>query len=281
MISSLASSFPQISLHRRCQLLGVSRSSAYRKSPEDAWRKELISQIQSLVIRFTGYGYRRVWLDLRGSGMQVSQCLVRRLMREEGLCVPKPRKLVGTTKSKGHPEYPNLVGTAKPSAPNEVWAADMTMIRTQTGTVYLATLLDICTRKCVSWHISRSADVKLALECLSKAIAKRKPQAGWIHHSDHGSVYTSLQYVSQVRQAGGRLSMASIGRPQENGYAESFFKTLKQEEVLLNQYSSFLELDESLSAYIDGTYNAERRHSRLNYLSPDQFETLLSKKEGS
>lgn len=281
MIRDLQRDFPSLSLHRRCQLLGASRSSLYRPSPEDAWRKEIISRIQGLVLKFTGYGYRRIWRSLRGAGFSVSQCRVRRLMREEGLCVPKPRKLVGTTKSKGHPEYPNLTKGRHPSSPNEVWVADMTLFRTQSGTIYLATLLDVFTRRCVAWHLSRSPDTKLALDCLAKAVEQRKPQEGWVHHSDHGSVYTSLEYVQHVRKAGGRLSMAAIGRPTENAYAESFFKTLKQEEVLLNHYSTFLELDESLHRYIDGVYNAERMHSGIGYRSPDQFEALLTTREGS
>jgi putative transposase len=273
MILILRPQFRGLSLHRMCQLAGIPRSALYRVEMPKTWQEEAIAAIQKLVMTFTGYGYRRIHLSLKDHGFELGQRRVRRLMRENGLMAIKPRRLVGTTKrSAKSGTYPNLCKGYKPTSPNELWVTDMTAIRTKGGGMYLASILDVHSRKVVAWHLSRLADTELVLTCLEKALEKRRPKDGWIHHSDQGSTYTSAAYVQRVRQAGGRLSYSSAGRPQENAYAESFFKTLKAEEVHLSEYRSFLELQTSLESYIDGIYNASRMHSSLGYRSPDQFE---------
>lgn len=256
-----------------CQLAGIPRSALYRVEKRKDWKDEAIAAIQQLVTTFTGYGYRRIYLALKEHGYEIGQRRVRRLMRENGLLVVKPRRLVGTTKrSAKSGSYSNLCKGYKPTGPNELWVTDLTAIRTRSGGMYLASILDVHSRKVVAWHLSRLADTDLVLACLEKALEKRRPKDGWIHHSDQGSTYTSAAYMQRVRLAGGRLSYSSVGRPQENAYAESFFKTLKAEEVHLSEYRSYLELQTSLEHYIDGVYNASRMHSSLGYRSPDQFE---------
>ena len=273
MILSLRNEFRGLSLHRMCQLAGIPRSALYRAESKKDWKDEAIGAIQQLVTTFTGYGYRRIYLALKEHGYEIGQRRVRRLMRENGLMVVKPRRLVGTTKRSAESgSYSNLCKGYKPAGPNELWVTDLTAIRTKSGGMYLASILDVHSRKVVAWHLSRLADTDLVLTCLEKALENRRPSDGWIHHSDQGSTYTSAAYMQRVRLAGGRLSYSSVGRPQENAYAESFFKTLKAEEVHLSEYRSYLELQASLEHYIDGVYNASRMHSSLGYRSPDQFE---------
>jgi len=280
VILSIRSEFRGLSLHRMCQISGVPRSALYRKEPEEGWVREAVSEIQRLVTSFTGYGYRRVSRALKASGFPLGERRVRSLMREHGLCLPKPRRLVGTTRRCRPACAGNLCKGFVPQGPNQLWVTDLTGIRTVGGGMFLASILDAHSRKVVAWHLSRHADGELAETCLRKALEARRPPAGWIHHSDQGSVYTSARYVQMVRQAGGRLSYSGVGKPRENAIAESFFKTLKQEEVLISEYRSHLELETALERYIDGVYNAERMHSSIGYRSPDQFEALYSEKEG-
>lgn len=276
MIRILRPEFPTLSVHRMCAILGVSRSLVYRKAAPSDWRQTLLKELEGIVTTWLGYGYRRVHIELRRRGFEVGEHRVRALMREEGLSLRRPRRLQSITRrKKGEPVFLNLFKGKKPRALNEIWVADMTLIRTDTGPCYLASLMDVCSRKVVAWRLSRRADARLALDCLNAALAIRKPPAGWIHHSDQGSTYTCLAYVQAVQRMGGRMSMSRAGCPLENAYAESLFRTVKTEEVHLNHYSSFLELEASLSRYLDGSYNATRMHSGIGYISPDQFEAAL------
>ena len=270
MMPELALEFPQASKVQLCRLLGVSRSESYRKSAPV--KDPLLGAIEKLVTTFLGYGYRRVHRALLKQGFAVSEYAVRQTMREHGLRVRKPRPR-GITKSDPKAEkHENLLRLYEPTRPNEVWATDMTLVRTSTGPCYLAAIIDLYSRKVVSWHLSRSPDLRLALACLEKGLERRRPHAGWIHHSDQGSVYTAPAYVATVRAAGGRMSMSRTGTPTDNAYMESFFATLKKEEVRGNRYDSFLELEASLQTYIQGNFNAARMHTSLGDLSPDEYE---------
>lgn len=256
-----------------CSLLGVPRSLVYRGLRPRDWRSSVLKEVEKIVTTWLGYGYRRVHRELRNRGVTVGEHRVRRLMREEGLQRRPTGRPVGVTRRRrGDPVFPNLVKGRTPMGSNEIWVADMTRIRTDSGPCYLATLVDLHSRKVVSWRISRRPDAGLALACLDAALESRRPGAGWIHHSDQGSTYTARSYVSRVLLSGGRMSMSKAGCPLENAVAESFFRTLKGEEVHLSSYQSFLELETALSRYIDGSYNSTRMHSALGYRSPDQFE---------
>lgn len=271
MIGSLRAEFPQVSMVQLCRILNVPRSSAYRKPKGGS--DPLRSAIEKIVTTFLGYGYRRVTRELNRQGLVVGEHRVRRCMQENGLGIRPPRGR-GITRRDPKAKVPeNLLRQYRPTQPDEIWATDMTLIRTRSGPCYLAVMEDLYSRKIVSWHLSRSPDLNLALLCLEKALKNRKPKLGWIHHSDQGSVYTAPGYQTRVRAAGGRMSMSRTATPTDNAHVESFFRTLKKEEVLGNAYSSFLELEASLEKYIQGNYNALRMHSSLGYLSPDQFET--------
>jgi len=273
VIRLLAPEFPGLGAARMCRILEVSRSLVYRKPPSKD-RGGLLPEIEKLVSTFLGYGYRRVLRALRNAGLNAGEHTVRRLMRENGLCLRKRSK--GCTKpGREKLDLDNLLKKFKPGGPGKVWVADTTLVRTSSGAVYLAAVMDLFTRRIVAWHLSRSNDSDLALACLGKALASRRLEEGWIHHSDRGSTYTSEAYRSLIRASGGRQSLSAPGRPRDNAAMESFFKTLKAEEVGYCRYESFLELEASMERYIGTLYNGQRMHSSLGYLSPDQFEAQL------
>jgi transposase InsO family protein len=254
-----------------CQLLDFPRSLLYR---QPAHKKDhgLLEHIERVVTAFQGYGYRRVHRQLVKEGVEASERQVRRILRDEGLLARRARSKGLTRARLQDRRAPNLAKDFQADAPNQIWAADTTQLSTASGPVYLACLVDVYSRRAVGWHLSRRNDMALVLACLNKALESRRPQAGWIHHSDQGSPYTAQDYVQRIRDRGGRLSLTRPGAPQENAYIESFFRTLKLEEADKNRYQGFLEAEAALSRFIEKFYNQERMHSRLGYLSPDEFE---------
>jgi len=138
--------------------------------------------------------------------------------------------------------------------------------------VYLACVLDAYSRRCVGWKLSRQIDTQLTLDALELALTQRRPTPGLIHHSDRGVQYASLAYVARLEQAGARVSMSAKGNPYDNAKAESFFKTLKHEEVYLNEYRTYADAEANLGHFIEAVYNAKRLHSSLGYLPPIEFE---------
>ena len=158
------------------------------------------------------------------------------------------------------------------NAPDQAWVADITYIRLPTTFVYLAAILDAHSRRCIGWALSRWIDTDLTLAALSMALARRQPAAGVIHHSDRGVQYASGAYVERLEGAGARISMAARGNPYENAKAESFFKTLKAEEVYLKDYRTFEDALMNLEPFIEEVYNTKRLHSSLGYRPPVEFE---------
>jgi putative transposase len=142
--------------------------------------------------------------------------------------------------------------------------------------VYLACILDAFSRRCVGWHLSRDMTTKLTLAALRQAIAERHPQPGLIHHSDRGVQYASYDYVEQLEQIGAQISMSSVSNPYDNAKAESFFKTLKQEEVYLKEYESFADAQANLEVFIEQVYNTKRLHSSLGYMPPAECEATYA-----
>lgn len=277
MIPELLASVPDLSLRRLCPLLGLSRSGVYaeRSRAPDAEAIALRDAIERIVLAFPGYGYRRVTHALKRAGWPINPKRVRRVMREEALLCQLKRRFVPTTDSRhGLGSYPNLLRGQDLQRPDQVWVADLTYIRLPTTFCYLATILDAWSRRVVGWDLSAHIDTDLTLAALARAIADRAPEPGLIHHSDHGVQYASHRYIARLEQLGAQISMAAIGNVYENALAESFFATLKREEVYLHDYQSLAEAEAHLERFIDEVYNHKRLHSSLGYRPPAEFEAL-------
>ncbi len=209
---------------------GTTRARRRTRWPRATWRCDAIER---LVLA------SRLWLPPRDQGAPARglgrepQAHPARDARESLLCQIKRRFVATTDAAHALRTYPNLLTGALLAAPDQAWVADITYVRLPTAFVYLACLLDAWSRRCVGWHLSAVIDTRLTLAALDRALASRRPAAGLIHHSDRGVQYASGDYVARLEGAGVRISMAAKGNPYENAKAESFFKTLKREEVYL------------------------------------------------
>ena len=284
MIAQAQQLHPELSHRRLCGLFGVSRSWYYARPGAVAQAVladlELRDVIEQIALEFPGYGYRRVTHALARAGWTVNHKRVLRVMREESLLCQLKRRFVLTTDSRhGCQAYPNLLAQAVLTAPDQAWVADITYIRLPTTFAYLACLLDACSRRCVGWKLSRQIDAQLTLAALEMALAWRQPAPGLIHHSDRGVQYACADYVARLEQAEARISMSAVGNPYDNAKAESFFKTLKREEVYLNDYQTFAEAEANLERFIAEVYNTKRLHSSLGYRPPAEFEAAYSNQE--
>jgi len=262
-----------------CQRLGISRSWLYEKPVAlEATEQDtsLRDAIEKLCLAFPGYGYRRVTAQLHRDGWTVNHKRVLTVMQTESLLCRLHRAFrppsAGSTKT----AYPNLTQHLVVTKLDQVWVVDMTYIRLPQGFVYLACVLDGFSRRVIGWHLSRDIDTRLTLAALDKAIAARRPRTGLIHHSDRGVQYASTEYVARLSEIGAVPSMSKAGCPYDNAKAESFFKTLKKEEVYLSQYHNFEEARTNLRAFLDDVYNVKRLHSSLGYLPPTEFESALT-----
>ena len=285
MIEQVHDEHPEMSIERLCELMGVSRSWYYKRPcAEEKAHKDvaLRDAIERIVLEFPGYGYRRVTAALRREGWSVNHKRVLRIMREESLLCQLKRRFVPTTDS-AHSlgRYPNLIKDTRIDGLDEVWISDITYVRLPTTFCYLAAILDAYSRKCVGWHLSRFIDTHLTLSALEMALAARRPAPGLIHHSDQGVQYASSEYVLRLEEADAQISMTAVGNPYENAKAESFFRTLKMEEVYLKDYRTFEEAQENIGGFIEEVYNQKRLHSSLGYLPPVEFEALHALKDRS
>jgi transposase InsO family protein len=230
----------------------------------------VVKLIQAVLAEWPTYGYRRVVAQLRREGHLVNSKRVRRVMQAYGLTRTAPKRRIRTTNSQ-HPfgRYPNLVAGLEISKPNQVWVADITYIRLGDGFVYLAILMDVFTRLIRGWQLSRALDQHLTLNALQTALRQGAPE---IHHSDQGVQYAATAYVDQLHRSGVSISMAAIGQPEENGYAERLMRTIKEEEVDLSEYRSFREAHQQIGQFLSQVYSQKRIHSALGYLTPAEFE---------
>jgi transposase InsO family protein len=198
-------------------------------------------------------------------------------MKRFGLRPITWRTFIATTDSRHTlPVYPNLIKKRKVRAVNQVWVADITYIRIRSSFVYLAAILDLYSRKVVGWAISRRIDTELCLTALQMALNHRIAR-GCIHHSDRGAQYASAAYVSLLQQNGLEISMSAKGNPYDNAFMESFYKTLKYEEVHLCNYETYQDVVERLPFFIEEVYNRKRLHSSIGYVPPVEFEANVSK----
>jgi len=257
------------------------RSTYYYQSKNNAVDDSgLTALIETIIEEFPGYGYRRVTRELHRRNKIVNHKKVLRIMHDRGLTRKTKRRWIQTTDSR-HTQriYPNLIKNLVVTAPNQVWTADITYIGIRSGFVYLAILLDLFARRAIGYSISRNIDTALCLAALTMAIAHRKPPKGVIHHSDRGVQYAAHEYVAALLQYGFLISMSRKGNPYDNAATESFFKTLKVEEVYLWEYRTLEDVQIRLPFFIQEVYNRKRLHSSLGYRPPVEFEDLFIKNQ--
>jgi putative transposase len=254
-----------------CRLLDLPRSSLYYAAlsvPDD--EAMLKTVLLDLAGQWPTYGYRRLTAMMRRLGWTVNGKRVRRWMEELQLTGAPPKRTTRTTNSKhAFPRYDNLVKDLEISRPDQVWVADITYIRLHREFVYLAVLMDVFTRCLRGWHLGRSLDQGLTLAALERALLVATPQ---IHHSDQGVQYAATAYIQRLQKLNVTLSMAAIGEPRENGYAERLMRTIKEEEVDLSEYHDFADAHRQIMRFLDDVYNVKRIHSALGYLTPLEFE---------
>ena len=265
------------------EAVGLSRSSIFRHlhSPDAGTSTnndvELRGRIQSVALEMRSYGYRPITEELHRRGVKVNHKRVLRLLREDNLLCLRRRAFVRTTDSNHSlTVYPNLARGLVLSNINQLWVADITYIRLRREFVYLAVVLDAYSRRCIGWTLSRHIDTELALTALRMALANRTVQPGLVHHSDRGVQYASADYVALLQEPKIQISMSRTGNPYDNAKAERFMRTLKYEEIYLNDYETLAEVLASVRHFIEDVYNRKRLHSAIGYLPPAEFEASLS-----
>ena len=254
----------KISVVRQCQLLGLNRTSVYyRSKPDRVEDGELMRLIDEQYTRKPFYGYRRMTVYLQNLGRQVNHKRVRRLMRKLGLeaIYPKPNL---SKPGKDHLSFPYLLKEITIDYANQVWATDVTYIRIGSGFVYLLVIMDWYSRFVIEMEISNSLESSVFVETLKRALKKGKPA---IFNSDQGSQFTAIEWLKVLQENNIRISMDGRGRCFDNIFVERLWRTVKQEEVYLKEYSDVWEAEESLRNYFK-FYNYERPHQSLNYQMP-------------
>ena len=236
-----------------CKLLQLPRSSFYYQAhPKSrADESEVVEHLQKVAGKWVRYGYRRLIKQLHREGRKVNSKRVRRLMRQLKLNRPPYKRKVRATNSQ-HPygRYPNLVQDLVVTRPDQVWVGDLTYVRLHNDFVYLAVLMDVYTRTRASrgWHLDRSLEGEVTLTALKRALQSHKAE---IHHSDQGVQYVANSYVKLLQQNGITISMAEIGEPTQNGYAERLMRTIKEEEVTLCEYEDFTDAYQRIGKFLD------------------------------
>jgi putative transposase len=268
------------SISLMCRLLGVSRSGFHAWEQRAPSQRALVDAQLSERIREMharsrdGYGVRRIYLDLRDEDVRVGRKRVERLMRAAGLSgYVKRRKFRTTFGVPGVRVADDLVGRDfNPPAPNRLWASDIKYVSTWEGTLYLASVIDCFSRKVVGWSMRSDMQAELVVDALEMAISRRQPAGELVHHSDQGSQYVALIFGQKLRKAGIAQSMGSKGDCYDNAVCESFHATLEKELLRSRSFKTRQEAKTAIFDWIEAWYNPARRHSRLSYRSPDQYE---------
>lgn len=262
-----------------CRVLEVHRSGFYAwiKEPLSEREKEdgelLVAIRSSYEANYRVYGSPRVHRDLRANGVRVGRKRVARLMTANQMVAQrgyKNRKFRG-----GKPSItaPNIVARQfTVDEPNKVWVVDITYIRCHSGWLYLAAIMDLCSRKIVGWSLERTMHTDLVLDALQKAVWRRRPAPGLVIHSDQGGQFGSFDWVSFLKAHGLEPSMSRRGNCHDNAVKESFFSSLKMERIRRKSYPSIEDAQSDIFEYIEMFYNPIRRHSHLDFISPNQYE---------
>jgi putative transposase len=262
------------------EAVGLSRSTISRqlrsgtREQKDMERRVGIHQV---ALEMRTYGYRPITKELQHRGMIINHKVVLRLLREDNLLCLRRRAFVSTTDSNHHfTIYPNLARDRVLTDINQLWVADITYIRLQQEFIYLAAVLDAYSRRCIGWALARYLDARLPVTALQMALQTRSFTPGQLmHHSDQGVQYASREYVQVLQHHQIIISMSRIGNPYDNAKMERFIRTLKYEEIYLNDYDTFAEVLASVEHFIEQVYNHKRLHSAIGYLPPVEFEASL------
>ena len=266
-----------------CRALKVSKSGFYGwRDRAPSTRAQANALLSEMIVRIhtdshETYGAPRIHIELRALGVRCARKRVARLMREAGLfgCGGRRKKARTTLRSRTEriPPAPDLVKrNFTPEAPDRLWVADITYVRTWEGWLYLSFVLDTYSRKIVGWSMANHLRTELVLDALNMAIYNRRPAAGLIHHSDRGSQYTSVEFGSRLREEGLLPSMGSVADAYDNALAESFISTLKRELLHRHSWPSKESVRAGIFEYIECFYNPRRRHSSLGQMSPTEYE---------
>jgi transposase InsO family protein len=255
-----------------CETVGLPRSSYYYRSQrgEDG---QLEADLETVAGQYPKYGTRRITQQLRRAPYhyRINRKRIQRLMRQKKLLRPVKRARYRTTDSQHpYPRYPNLVAELEVTHPEQVWVCDVTYVRLGQGFVFLAIVMDVFTRAIRGWNLGRNLDTDLTLVALQRALRLCIPQ---IHHSDQGVQYAAQAYTDLLKQYDIQISMTTQGKPEENGYAERFMRTIKEEEVDLSEYLDLDDTRRQIGRFIEDVYMTKRIHSALGYLTPAEFET--------
>lgn len=252
-----------------CAVLGLARSSFYHQ-PEPMGEASLVAALEAFASEYPTYGYRRITALLKRTGWQVNHKHIRRLMAERGLQGKANKRKIRTTNSQhDFGRYPNLVKDLPITHPEQVWVADITYVQLQREVVYLAVIMDVFTRAIRGWHLGRSLAQELTLTALQKALITHRPD---IHHSDQGMQYAAAAYTYLLDAHQVAISMAEVGKPEDNGYAERLMRTIKEEAVDLSEYRDYWDAYHQIGHFLEDVYSRQRIHSALGYLTPAEFE---------
>jgi transposase InsO family protein len=268
----------ELTVERMCLLARVSRAGYYRRLQASAPRREetaVRDAIQRVALKNRCYGYRRIARELRRDGLMVNHKRVLRLMRRDNLLCLRKRPFVPVTTDSRHQWriVPNLARGLVLTGLDQLWVADITYVRMLEEFAFLAVVLDAFSRRVIGWALDTHLRASLATTALQMAIAARQPAPdSLIHHSDRGVQYACGEYTSILETHGIQPSMSRVGNPYDNAKAESFMKTLKQEEVDGRDYRNLSQARDAIGAFIEGVYNRRRLHSALAYRPPVEFE---------
>ena len=264
-----------------CDVLGVSPAGyyAWRSRPQSrrsVANRDLVDDIKRVHLDNRGrYGSPRIHAELKAQGRGVGRGRIERLMRRHGIraIMARPRRVRTTDSRHDFPIAPNLLERNFTAvAPNRIWLADITYVETDQGWLYLATVMDLYSRKIVGWAMADHLRAELPLAALKMAISVQRPGAGLIHHSDRGVQYASVDYRKVMHSAGFRASMSRKGDCYDNAPMESFFHTLKTELVHHRDYQTRADAQRDIFAFIEGFYNRTRLHSAVGYIAPIEME---------
>ena len=255
--------------------MDIKRSTFYYqvKDNQDKEQQEMFikEKIKDIAYEHPYYGYRRMTAQLKREKLNINHKRVLRMMRQMGIQARIKRRYTTTTHSRHHhPVYPNLIKDRIVTGINQIWCSDITYISILSGFVYLAVIIDIYSRKVIGYAIGKTLSSELSLAALEMAIANRDVK-NLIHHSDQGIQYASSVYTDLLKKHGIRIRMSAKGNPYDNAYMESFFKTLKQEEVYLWQHETYYDVITRIPYFVMDVYNRKRLHSSLGYRPPEEY----------